>query len=230
MGALHRLRDDVTRWHLHEAAVDAGERCLRQAAQRDLQSLEPRIALGRRIDLEPAELRLRTRLTRSELHPPARQQVEGGHPLGRAGRVVVARRGLNDAVAEPDVLGPLTARAEEDLGRRGMAVLLQEVVLDLPHHVEAETIGQLDLLERVLQEAVLGVHLPRARQLVLVEDPELHAAPSDWNSARRSAPFLRCAHQNSTSARATRRPSSRAGPRLCANSGSQIRPIMSVPA
>ncbi len=111
-----------------------------------------------------------------------------------------------------------------------MAVLLQEVVLDLPHHVESEAVGQLDLLQGVLQEAVLGVVLPGARQLVLVEDPELHGAPSEWNSARMSAPFVRWSHQNSTSARAPRLPSSRTGPRLWARSGSQMRPIMSVPA
>jgi hypothetical protein len=31
-------------------------------------------------------------------------------------------------------------------------VLLEEVVLDLPHVVEAELVGQLDLVERVLDQ------------------------------------------------------------------------------
>ena len=119
---------------------------------------------------------------------------------------------------------------EEHLGRRGVAVFLEEVVLDLPHHVEADAVGQLNLLERVLHKAVLGVGLPGPRQLMLVEDPELHAAPSEWNSVRMSAPSLCWAHQNSTSARAPRRPSSRTGPRLWARSGSQIPLIISVPA
>ena len=59
-----------------------------------------------------------------------------------------------------------------------MAVLLEEVVLDLPHVVEAEGVGQRDLVEGVVEEAVLGVFVPRATDLVLVEDAELHR---DWS-------------------------------------------------
>jgi hypothetical protein len=42
-------------------------------------------------------------------------------------------------------------------------VLLEEVVLDLPCVVDAEPIGQLDLRERVLEEALLAAVLPGAR-------------------------------------------------------------------
>jgi len=48
------------------------------------------------------------------------------------------------------------------------------MVLDLPEVVEAEPVGELDLLQRVLQQAVLVVGRPRPRELVLVEDPESH--------------------------------------------------------
>ncbi len=48
-------------------------------------------------------------------------------------------------------------------------------MLDLPDAVEAEAIGQLDLVERVLQQSVLAVVRPRARQLVLVKQTEAHA-------------------------------------------------------
>src|SRR4051812_9353951 len=41
------------------------------------------------------------------------------------------------------------AAGEEDLGRARVRVLLEEVVLHLPHEVETEPVGQLDLLERV---------------------------------------------------------------------------------
>ena len=41
---------------------------------------------------------------------------------------------------------------EEHLGRRGVAVLLEEVVLDLPHVLDAELVGELDLVERVLDQ------------------------------------------------------------------------------
>jgi hypothetical protein len=47
-----------------------------------------------------------------------------------------------------------------------VAVLLEEVVLDFPDVVEAEFVGEFDLLECVLQ------------QLVLLEDSELHLANS----------------------------------------------------
>jgi hypothetical protein len=51
------------------------------------------------------------------------------------------------------------------------------VVLDLPGVVVAEAVGQLDLHERVLEEPVLAARFPRAGELVLVEDPELHGRP-----------------------------------------------------
>src|SRR5690606_18357688 len=51
------------------------------------------------------------------------------------------------------------------------------VVLDLPDVVEAELVRELDLLERVLEQPVLAVLVPRPWELVLVEDPELHVSP-----------------------------------------------------
>src|SRR5215210_1815838 len=71
-----------------------------------------------------------------------------------------------------------------------MRVLLEKVVLNLPDVVVAESVGQLDLLERVSHQPVLGaLCLPGPRVLVLVEDPEPHArsVPSSLNSAPRTA-------------------------------------------
>src|SRR2546422_7992431 len=82
---------------------------------------------------------------------------------------------LDDPVPEADAFRALGDGAEEDLGSGGVTVFLEEMVFDLPHVVDAETVGQLDLFERVLQQPVLVVHRPRARQLVFVEDPEPHA-------------------------------------------------------
>ena len=124
---------------------------------------------------KPAELGLARRLTRAELDPAVGHEVEHRHPLGRAGRVVEAGRGEDDPVAEADVLRALAAGGQEDLGRRRVAVLLEEVVFHLPHVLDAEAVGQLHLLQRVLDEAVLAVRLPRPPHLVLVEDPELHS-------------------------------------------------------
>ena len=55
-----------------------------------------------------------------------------------------------------------------------MRIFLEEVVLDLPDVVDAEPVGEFDLVERVLVEAALGVLVPGLRQLVLVEQAEFH--------------------------------------------------------
>ncbi len=44
----------------------------------------------------------------------------------------------------------------------------------LPQEIDADPVRDLDLFERVLQQPVLAVVVPRTRQLVLVEDAELH--------------------------------------------------------
>jgi hypothetical protein len=65
-------------------------------------------------------------------------------------------------VPETDLPGALGGGGEEDLGGRGMRILLEEVVLDLPRVVDAEAVGQLDLRERVLEEALLAAVVPGA--------------------------------------------------------------------
>jgi len=65
------------------------------------------------------------------------------------------------------------AARERPLGR-GVRVLLEEVVL-YSTVVVAEAVGQLDLVERLMEQPVLAVLVPRPGQLVLVEDPEPHA-------------------------------------------------------
>ena len=125
-------------------------------------------------DVEAAELQQRRALAGAELDAAVRDEVERRDALGDARRVVVARRHQHDAVAEPDLLGALRAGGEEDLRRRGVRVLLEEVVLDLPGVVDAELVGELDLVERVLEQPLLVALVPRPRQLVLVEDAEFH--------------------------------------------------------
>ncbi len=73
------------------------------------------------------------------------------------------------------MLGALRDRGEEHLGRARMAVLLQEVVLDLPDRVHADRVRVRALLEGVLEERVLRVLVPGPRELMLVEEPESHA-------------------------------------------------------
>ncbi len=47
-------------------------------------------------------------------------------------------------------------------------------MLDLPDVVDAETVGELDLLERLRDQAPLGVRVPRTGELELVEQAESH--------------------------------------------------------
>ena len=60
-----------------------------------------------------------------------------------------------------------------------MAVLLEEVVLDLPDVLEPEAVGEFDLGECVLDEPLLVAVRPRSGQLVFVEDAESHVVPPD---------------------------------------------------
>jgi hypothetical protein len=117
---LHGLRDDVARRHLNVGAVGSPERCLGHTADGNLETLAPRLAFLRGVDAEAAELGRGRRLTRPELHPPTRHEVEHGESLGRAHGVVVLRRGLDDAVPEADVARTLRRRREEHLGRAGV--------------------------------------------------------------------------------------------------------------
>jgi hypothetical protein len=101
--------------------------------------------LSRNLQVERVQFGDRGALAEAELDAAVGEQVEGGH-LFRDARWMVGGQ-LDDAVAEPDVLRALAGGAEEDLRRGGMRILLEEVVLHLPGIVEAQAVGQLDLVE-----------------------------------------------------------------------------------
>src|SRR5205807_2934085 len=63
-----------------------------------------------------------------------------------------------------------------------------------PHVVDAEAVGQLDLLQRVEDELLLLARLPRPGKLVLVEDAKPHVASPfmrsrDCRAAQPNIPF-----------------------------------------
>src|SRR5216684_4902733 len=74
------------------------------------------------------------------------------------------------------------AAALEHLGRGGMRVFVAEMMLDLPGVVVAEPVGQDDLVERLLEEAMLVAGRPRLRQLQFIEDAEAHGGSSLWSA------------------------------------------------
>ena len=108
------------------------------------------------------------------LEPPAGEDVERGGPLGDAHRVVHLRDAHDGAVADPDPLGAGGDRGQEHLRRRAVAVALEEVVLDRPHPVEAELVGEDRLLEGVLVHEALAVAVERRGHGELEEDAEAH--------------------------------------------------------
>jgi hypothetical protein len=115
----------------------------------------------------------------AELDATVRQDVEGRDALRDAGGMVDRRERVHDAVGETDPLGALRRGGEEQLRGARVRVLLEEVVLDDPHAVDADAIGVLDLLERLVHHPPLVAVLPRAGNLVLVEESELHRGESN---------------------------------------------------
>ena len=113
---------------------------------------------------------------RPELQPSVREDVERGGPLRDPDRVVHLGHAHHGAVADADALGLHRDRGEHQLGRGAVRVLLQEVVLDGPHPVEAELVGESGLREGVIEDTLLDAVGEGPRHRHLEEDPELHAA------------------------------------------------------
>ena len=57
-----------------------------------------------------------------------------------------------------------------------MRIFLEEMVLNFPSVIKAETVGQLHLFERLMKKITLVAFLPRARQLEFVENAETHGS------------------------------------------------------
>ncbi len=112
---LVRLGDDVARGKVEELAVEL-DGLLGEARHQRPHRLLPHVALVAHPPAERMQLDRPLPLAEAELHAAPAEQIERGHPLGHADRVV--RGELDDAVAEPDPLGPLGRRAQEHLGRR----------------------------------------------------------------------------------------------------------------
>ena len=80
----------------------------------------------------------------------------------------------DNAVADAHLLGALADRSQEDLGRAGVRVFLQKVMLDLPEILDAQPVGQLGLLQGFAEDPLFRSLAPRFRSLQFVENPEFH--------------------------------------------------------
>ena len=93
-------------------------------------------------------------------------------------------------MGDANVLGALADGAVEDLGRRAMGVLREEVMLDLPDKVHTDTIGKFNLGQRFPVSVVLVFGLGRFH---FVEQAELHRDSSvkqiAWSIAGDSPSF-----------------------------------------
>src|SRR5260370_19507930 len=125
-------------------------------------------------EIEAAEFHQRGALAGAEFDAPVGDEIEGGDALGDPRRMVVFRRHQADAMTEANVFGALRARREEYLRRRGVRIFLEKMVLDFPSVIDAEFVGEFDLIERLLEQPALLALVPRPRQLMLVEKPEFH--------------------------------------------------------
>ncbi len=161
MRLLQRPGQDVARRHGEKVPFVTGKRLLGEHPRHRVEGFLPHGPLGLASNA-------------AEVNPSIRDQVQGRNPLGDPGRVVDRWRGLDDAVTKPDPPGALARGGEEHLRGGGVRVLLEEVMLDFPDVVEAGPVGELDLLERIGQQRVLGFRPPGPGQLVLVEDAEPH--------------------------------------------------------
>ena len=135
------------------------------------------------VDAETAELGHGDRPAGPHVQAALAQDVQGRRPLRHPGRVVEGDREQDHAVADADAAGVLGNRRQEDLRGRAVGEALQEVVLDAPHVVEADLLGQLHLLDGLpvdvgLRGAQLGVHLH------LVQQPEPHQSSRPTTGTR----------------------------------------------
>ena len=105
---------------------------------------------------------------------PFEQEIEHRDALGDAGGMIGGE--LENAVAEPDLLGALAGRGEKRFRRGRVRIFLEEMMFHHPGVVVAEPVGGLELGQRVLVEPELVALFPWARQLQLVKDAEFHDA------------------------------------------------------
>ena len=142
----------------------------RLAAPGELEDLDDLAVAGLArlgVDAETAELAGLVAAADAEVEPSTREDVDHGGVLGQTQRVV--ERQDHDGGADADAARGLGGRGRHQQRAAEQAVA-REVVLGEPGRVEAEGVGQLDLLERLEQHRVVTRSVRREQVL----DAELH--------------------------------------------------------
>ena len=83
----------------------------------------------------------------AELDAAIGHDIEHADSLGHPNRMI--ERQHHDAMADANAFGAAGHASEENLGRGAVGEFVEEVMLDGPHRIEAEAIGEFDLLERL---------------------------------------------------------------------------------
>src|SRR5580704_981625 len=174
MRFLHRLRHHVAHRHREVLALMTEKRILDEHPRDRAERLLPHLALVRARDVEAAQLQRGRRLAGAKLDATAAHQIKRRDPLRNARRMIVPRRQQRDSVAESNLLRPLAGSRQKNLRRGRMSILFEKVMLDFPHVVDAELVGELDLVECVPKQLQLRSLCPRTRQLMLIKSSQLH--------------------------------------------------------
>ena len=112
------------------------------------------------IDSERADLGPGRGAAGAELEATVGNQIECSRALRDAGRMVHLRKRDGDALPDVDSFGAGRRSGQKNLGRRRVRVLLEKMMLDFPNLVEAELVGEFDLLEGLMIGAQFRVAAP----------------------------------------------------------------------
>src|SRR3954452_2941878 len=178
MRLLHWFRHHIPTWHLEELALKAWIRVHHHHIGALFDPLFPHPPFLDRIEayIESAKLHQRGALASAKFDTAIGDEIEGSDPLRDPRRVVILRRHQADAVAEADFLGALRTCRKEYFRCRGVRIFFERVMFDFPCVIDAELVGELDLIERFLKKPELVALVPRPRKLMFVENPEFHWA------------------------------------------------------
>ena len=171
MGLLAWLRDHVAQRKIKIFAV-IFPTFLPEHWQRRAHRVFPHRALVAKAAVERVQFRHAGTFPEAEFDATAADEVECRHAF-RDPRGMIGRQ-LHDAVAKADLLRALAGRGEKDFGRGGVGILFEKVVLDFPGVIEAQLVGQFNLVQRVVEQLIFAVREPGLGQLQFVENAEFH--------------------------------------------------------
>jgi len=171
---LQRLRHQIARRNVYILALEPGKWIFHQQADGGAHPLQLHgFLLGLR-HVEAAELGFGCAGAGAEFDASVADQIERRDAFGDAGRVIDGGWRLDDAVPDAYVFGARRAGRQKHFRSRRMRVFFEKMMFGCPDVIVAAAIAQLYLLERVLDDGVIGFRVPGARKLVFEETAKFH--------------------------------------------------------